>query len=107
MNYFQKHLKTTDTFGRQEQANYNAHYQTYGYHPLVAFDGVTGYFLKAQLRVGNRYTSHGVREFITPLLEQYSKKDSYKKLLVRGDSEFATPDLYESCEAVRARYVIH
>lgn len=96
----------TDTFGRQEQANYNAHYQTYGYHPLVAFDGVTGYFLKAQLRAGNRYTSHGVREFITPLLEHYSKKDSYKKLLVRGDSGFATPDLYESCEAVWARYVI-
>lgn len=37
----------TDTFGRQEQANYNAHYQTYGHHPLVAFDSVTGYFLKA------------------------------------------------------------
>ena len=71
----------TDTFGRQEQANYNAHYQTYGYHPLVAFDGVTGYFLKAQLRAGNRYASHGVREFITPLLEHYSKKGSYKKLL--------------------------
>lgn len=96
----------TDTFGRQEQANYNAHYQTYGYHPLVAFDGVTGYFLKAQLRAGNRYTSHGVGDFIKPLLTHYSKKDSNKKLLVRGDSGFATPDLYESCEAVRARYVI-
>ena len=58
------------------------------------------------MRAGNRYTSHGVREFITPSLEHYSKKDSYKKLLVRGDSGFATPDLYESCEAVRARYVI-
>ncbi|WAT25550.1 transposase [Aerococcus urinaeequi] len=26
------------TFGHQEQTNYNAHYQTYGYHPLVVFD---------------------------------------------------------------------
>ncbi|MFL2132189.1 transposase, partial [Ruoffia sp. FAM 20858] len=26
----------SDTFGHQEQTDYNAHYQTYGYHPLVA-----------------------------------------------------------------------
>lgn len=47
----------SNTFGRQEQTNYNAHYQTYGYHPLVAFDGLTGDFLKAELRPGNQYTS--------------------------------------------------
>jgi len=96
----------TDTFGRQEQANYNAHYQTYGYHPLVAFDGVTGYFLKAQLRAGNRYTSNGVGDFIKPLLTHYSKKSSNKKLLVRGDSGFATPELYEPCEDAGTQYVI-
>ena len=49
----------SDTFGRQEQTDYNAHYQTYGYHPLVAFDGLTGDFLKAELRSGNQYTSKG------------------------------------------------
>ncbi|MGS1293126.1 transposase (plasmid) [Enterococcus faecium] len=47
----------SDTFGHQEQTNYNTHYQTYGYHPLVAFDGLTGDFLKAELRSGNQYTS--------------------------------------------------
>lgn len=34
----------SDTFGNQEGTNYNAHYQTNGYHPLVAFDGLTGGF---------------------------------------------------------------
>lgn len=28
----------SDTYGNQEQTDYNAHYQTYGYHPLVCFD---------------------------------------------------------------------
>lgn len=65
----------TDTFGHQEQANYNTHYQTYGYPPLVAFDGVTGYFLKAQLRAGNRYTSNGVGDFIKPLTYSLFKKE--------------------------------
>lgn len=57
----------SDTFGHQEQTDYNAHYQTYGYHPLVAFDGLTGDFLKAELRSGNQYTSKGVKAFIDPL----------------------------------------
>ena len=32
----------SDTFGNQEQTDYNAHYGTNGYHPLVAFDGLNG-----------------------------------------------------------------
>ncbi len=63
----------SDTFGNQEQTAYNAHYQTTGYHPLVAFDGLTGDFLKAKLRSGNQYTSNGVKEFLEPLLEHYNQ----------------------------------
>ena len=57
-----------DTFGQQESAAYNTHYGTVGFHPLVAFDGVTGDFLKAQLRPGNVYTSNGVVDFVKPLI---------------------------------------
>ena len=34
----------SDTYGKQELSSYNAHYGTNGYHPLVAFDGLTGDF---------------------------------------------------------------
>ncbi|ESU31626.1 hypothetical protein G3A_15655, partial [Bacillus sp. 17376] len=54
----------SDTYGNQESAAYNAHYGTVGFHPLVAFDGVTGDFIKARLRPGNVYTSNSVVEFI-------------------------------------------
>ena len=40
----------SDTFGNQEQTAYNAHYGTNGYHPLVAFDGVTGDFFGGLIR---------------------------------------------------------
>ncbi|WP_276646356.1 transposase [Globicatella sulfidifaciens] len=30
----------SDTFGNQELSDYNAHYGTTGYHPIVAFDGL-------------------------------------------------------------------
>jgi len=80
----------SDTFGNQEGTNYNAHYQTNGYHPLVAFDGLTGDFLKAELRSGNVYTSNGVRDFLRPLLNHYSQQLPCTTILVRGDSGFAT-----------------
>ena len=96
----------SDTFGNQEGTNYNAHYQTNGYHPLVAFDGLTGDFLKAELRSGNVYTSNGVRDFLRPLLNHYSQQLPCTTILVRGDSGFATPEVYESCEENESQYVI-
>src|SRR5699024_7158072 len=102
------HLDSThsDTFGHQEQTDYNAHYQTNGYHPLVAFDGLTGDFLKAKLRSGNQYTSNGVKEFLKPLLEHYNQTIPTTDILVRGDSGFATPDVYELCEEYDAHFVV-
>lgn len=96
----------SDTFGSQEQTDYNTHYGTHGYHPIVAFDGLTGDFLKAKLRSGNQYTSTGVKAFLEPLLDHYNQAIPTTDILVRGDSGFATPDIYELCEAYDNDYVI-
>ena len=96
----------SDTFGSQEQTAYNAHYGTNGYHPLVAFDGLTGDFLKAKLRSGNQYTSNGVKEFLEPLLAHYHQTIPTTDILVRGDSGFATPEVYALCEAKNYDYTI-
>ena len=96
----------SDTYGHQESAAYNSHYGTVGFHPLVAFDGVTGDFLKTQLRPGNVYTSNGVVEFIQPMIEHYNAKFPSTTLFVRGDSGFAVPGLYELCEKESVYYII-
>ncbi|TWI58205.1 DDE family transposase [Halalkalibacter nanhaiisediminis] len=95
-----------DTYGYQENSSYNAHYRTMGIHPLVAFDGLTGDFLKAQLRPGNVYTSIGVVDFMRPLIEHYNDVFPEKSYLVRGDSGFAVPELYELCEKEAVYYII-
>lgn len=41
-----------DTFGKQEGEEFNFHYQNHDYHPLVCYDGMTGYLLKIELRKG-------------------------------------------------------
>lgn len=96
----------SDTYGKQDQSAYNAHYGTVGFHPLVAFDGLTGDFLKAKLRPGNVYTSNGVVEFMRPLIEHYNQKFPETTSLVRGDSGFAVPGLYELCEKESVFYII-
>ncbi|WP_353949386.1 IS1380 family transposase [Sporolactobacillus sp. Y61] len=95
-----------DTYGKQESSDYNAHYGTIGFHPLVAFDGATGDFLKAKLRPGNRYTSHGVADFVRPILEHYNEHFPETTPFLRGDSGFATPELYELCEEESVYYAI-
>src|SRR5699024_7447933 len=96
----------SDTYGNQEWAAYNTHYGTVGFHPLVAFDGITGDFLKAKLRPGNVYTSNGVVDFIKPLIEHYNEQFPETTPLLRGDSGFAVPALYDLCEAESVYYVI-
>ena len=38
-----------DTFGHQEGEGFNTHYRNHGCHPLVCYDGMTGYLLKIEL----------------------------------------------------------
>lgn len=95
-----------DTYGEQESAAYNTHYRTVGFHPLVAFDGITRDFLKAKLRPGNVYTSNGVVDFVKPLIKHYNDKFPETTPFLRGDSGFAVPDLYSLCESESVYYVI-
>ncbi|SER99689.1 Transposase DDE domain group 1, partial [Pediococcus ethanolidurans] len=96
----------SDTFGNQESSDFNAHYQTNGFHPLVAFDGQNEAFLAAQLRPGNVYTSKEIHSFLEPLLQHYQNSLPCTEILVRGDSGFATPELYDTCEEHKAFYLV-
>lgn len=94
------------TYGDQYGSAYNSHYGENGYHPLFMFDGVTGDCLKAVLRSGNVYTSRQIVAFIGPELKKLRKKYPNIKIIIRGDSGFATPELYKLCEAHGADFVI-
>nr|WP_051929630.1 IS1380 family transposase [Carnobacterium mobile] len=96
----------SDTFGKQESTDYNAHYGTTGYQPLLAFDGLTGLFLGAKLRSGNQYASKGVGSFVRNLLDSYQNRTTELNILIRGDSGFATPEIYELADDYPIQFVI-
>ena len=95
-----------DAYGKQEGRAFNFHYRSNGYHPLVCYDGMTGDLVKIQLRDGTEYSSTGVVDFLQPILDEYLNDYPAIRILLRGDSGFATPDLYKQCEENGTSYVI-
>lgn len=96
----------TVTYGNQERSEYIVHYQKNGYHPLVLFDGLNGDLMKLILRKGSIYTSKGVKEFLEPVVDKLRDQYPQAEVIVRGDSGFAMPELYDLCEDRGLHYVI-
>ncbi len=94
------------TYGNQHGSNYNSHYQQTGYHPLFAFDGLTGDCLRAELRAGNVYTSRHVVRFVGPILKKYEIWSPGALIVFRGDSGFAVPELFKLAETKGQLYAI-
>lgn len=94
------------TYGAQEGEAFNYHYQAHGYHPLLCFDGMTGDLLKVELRPGTQYCCNGAADFMLPLLEEFQKEYPETALFARGDSGFATDELYSLFETNGTSYAI-
>ena len=72
---------------------------------MVLYDGLTGDLMKFMLRKGSEYTSTGVANFLEPVLISLQKAYPEAMILVRGDSGFAVPDLYDLCEKYGVHYL--
>ena len=60
--------------GQQPGSEYNGHYHTRIFHPLIASVGETGDLLDAKLRAGNAHTAAGGADFLLPLLAEVEQK---------------------------------
>jgi hypothetical protein len=89
--------------GNQEGSAYNGHFESNCYHPLFCFNNY-GDCEGAVLRPGNVHSADGWREFIEPIVGRYKEMD--KKLYLRGDAAFASPDIYEYLEDNSILYAI-
>ena len=94
------------TYGSQEGNSFNTHYSDYGYHPLLAYDGLTGDLLSARLRPGSSYTSKDTTSFLKPLLDEFNQDYPDIPLFLRGDSGFADVIIYEKLESNGVSYAI-
>ena len=94
-------LDATDdpTHGQQQLTFFNGYYDQYQYLPLLAFDGESGFPLAAWLRPGKAHASWGAVEAVRRIVQTLRQAWPDVVIVVRGDTGFAVPELYEFCEA--------
>ena len=102
-------LDLDDTFdavhGGQQLALFNAHYDEYGFQPIVVFDG-EGRFVTAVLRPAKRPSGKEIKPFLRRLLRAIRAHWPRVKILLRGDSHYCAPEVLDFCRANGLDYIL-
>jgi hypothetical protein len=101
-------LDIDDTFDRvhggQQLRLFNAFHDDYGFQPIVVFDG-EGRFVSALLRPGKRPSGGEIRGFVRRLVGAIRTHWPRVEILLRADSHYAAPEVFDWCRANRVDWV--
>ena len=102
-------LDIDDTFdavhGGQQLRLFNAHYDEYGFQPIVVFDGEAR-FVTAVLRPAKRPSGKEVRAFLRRLLRAIRANWPKTEILLRADSHYCSPEVLTWCRANDIDYIL-
>jgi len=102
-------LDIDDTFDRvhggQQLRLFNAHYDDYGFQPIVVFDG-EGRFVTALLRPGKRPSGVEIRAFLRRLVGALRANWPKVEILLRADSHYTAPEVLDWCRANRVDWIL-
>ena len=102
-------LDIDDTFdavhGGQQLRLFNAHYDEYGFQPIIVFDG-EGRFVTAVLRPAKRPGGKEIRAFLRRLLRAIRANWPKTEILLRADSHYCCPEVLDWCRANRIDYIL-
>jgi DDE family transposase len=102
-------LDIDDTFdavhGGQQLRLFNAHYDEYGFQPIVVFDG-EGRFVTAVLRPAKRPGGKEIRTFLRRLLRAIRTNWPNTYILLRADSHYCCPEVLDWCRANGLDYIL-
>jgi hypothetical protein len=95
-------LDIDDTFdavhGGQQLRLFNAHYDEYGFQPIVIFDG-EGRFVSAVLRPAKRPKGTEIRALLRRLVRAIRANGPRTEILLRADSHYCGPQVIDWCRA--------
>ena len=94
------------THGHQQLSFFHGYYDEHMYHPLLVFDGLTGFPMACVLRAGNTHASHGSVAVLKRIIKRLKRAYPGAPILLRADAGFAIPSLYRFCEKEHIHYVI-
>ena len=94
------------TYGQQAFSFYNAHYDSYMYHPLLVFEGTSGVLLASRLRPGNAMGSRQAIALLRPLVRRLRSRFPQRSIALRADTAFCTPEVLDYAEYAGVQYAI-
>lgn len=93
------------THGQQILSAFHGYFDQYQYFPLFAFEGASGFPLAAWLRPGTVHASTGAVDTLELIVRKLRAAWPEVRIVVRADTGFAVPALYDYCEAEGLFYV--
>ena len=102
-------LDIDDTFdavhGGQQMRLFNAHYDEYGFQPIVVFDEA-GRMIAAVLRPASRPTGKQIVRWLHRLITAIRANWPRVEIMLRGDSHYCTPEVLTFCRTRRLDYTL-
>ena len=102
-------LDFDDTFdvahGAQQLRLFNAHYDDYGFQPMLVFDG-EGRIVSAILRPGKRPTGKEIRGHLRRIIRAIRANWPHVAILIRADGHYATPEVMSWCRREKLDFIL-
>lgn len=102
-------LDVDDTFdavhGGQQLGLFNAHYDEYGFQPIVVFDG-EGRFVTAVIRPAKRPKGTEIKSFLRRLIRAIRTNWPKTEILIRADSHYCCPEVIDFCRANALDFIL-
>jgi len=95
-----------DTYGQQELALFNNYYNEYCYMPLHIYEGLSGKLITTILKPGRRNKQANIGRLLEKLVLYLRAQWPKTKIIVRGDSHFASQDFMDwTCEKPNVGFI--
>jgi hypothetical protein len=100
-------LDDTDdpTHGSQQLALFNAYHDCYCYLPLHIYEGNSGKLITTILRPGKRPSGREIVTILKRIVKRIRQAWPEAGILIRGDSYYSAPAVYDFCDRYDIKYV--
>ena len=93
------------THGSQQLSLFNAYHDFYCYMPIHIYEGKSGKLITTILRPGKRPAGNEIASILKRIVKKLREVWPDVGILLRGDSHYSSPTVYDFCDEHNIKYV--
>jgi hypothetical protein len=94
------------TYGHQQLSLFNGYYDSRCYLPMHIYEGKSGKLITTILRPGRRPSGKEIVTILKRIIKMIRKAWPDVGIIIRGDSCYSAPELYEFCRDNNINYIL-